>query len=96
MDRPLMMAKGALARLRQSAVAAWQRQDYPQYFKIMEQAAGQDPANSAPPAMSRTAPAAGDLDGSSQALHPKVVLARPKLEMFKRLDIFLAYWKGRW
>lgn len=47
MDRPHMMAEGALARLRQSAVAAWQRQDYPQYFKIMEQAAGQDPANSA-------------------------------------------------
>jgi len=46
--------------------------------------------------MIRSAPAAGDLDGSSQALHPKVVLARPKLEMFKRLDIFLAYWKGKW
>jgi tetratricopeptide (TPR) repeat protein len=42
-----MISDGALARLRQSALEAWRRQDYPQYFKIMEQASRQDPANSA-------------------------------------------------
>ena len=42
-----MISDGALARLRQGALEAWQRQDYPQYFKIMEQANRQDPANPA-------------------------------------------------
>jgi tetratricopeptide (TPR) repeat protein len=46
MKRQRMISEGALARLRQGAVAAWQRQDYPEYFKIMEQASRQDPANS--------------------------------------------------
>ncbi|HEY3863348.1 MAG TPA: sulfotransferase [Verrucomicrobiae bacterium] len=41
-----MISEGALARLRQNAQAAWRRQDYAEYFKIMEQAARQDPANS--------------------------------------------------
>jgi len=42
-----MISQGALARLRQAALEAWRRQDYPEYFKIMEQASRQDPANSA-------------------------------------------------
>jgi tetratricopeptide (TPR) repeat protein len=41
-----MISDGALARMRQAAAGAWGRQDYPEYFKIMEQASGQDPANS--------------------------------------------------
>jgi tetratricopeptide (TPR) repeat protein len=40
-----MISEGALARVRQAALEAWRRQDYPGYFKIMEQAARQDPAN---------------------------------------------------
>ena len=47
MKRLRMISDGALARLRQGALEAWQRQDYPQYFKVMEQASRQDPANSA-------------------------------------------------
>ena len=47
MKRFRMISDGALLRLRQGAVEAWQRQDYPQYFKIMEQASRQDPANPA-------------------------------------------------
>jgi Tfp pilus assembly protein PilF len=46
MKRMRMISEGALARLRQGAVEAWRRQDYPEYFKIMEQASRQDPANS--------------------------------------------------
>ncbi len=45
MKRMRMISEGALARLRQGATEAWRRQDYPQYFKIMEQASRQDPAN---------------------------------------------------
>ncbi|HTA30008.1 MAG TPA: sulfotransferase, partial [Candidatus Cybelea sp.] len=45
MKRMRMISEGALARLRQGATEAWRRQDYPQYFKIMEQANRQDPAN---------------------------------------------------
>ena len=41
-----MISEGALARMRQSALQAWNRQDYEQYFKIMDQALRQDPANS--------------------------------------------------
>jgi len=47
MKRLRMISDGALARLRQGALEAWRRQDYPAYFKIMEQASRQDPANSA-------------------------------------------------
>jgi Tfp pilus assembly protein PilF len=47
MKRMRMISDGALERLRQSSLEAWRRQDYPQYFKIMEQASRQDPANSA-------------------------------------------------
>jgi tetratricopeptide (TPR) repeat protein len=47
MKRLRMISDGALARLRQGALDAWRRQDYPDYFKIMEQASRQDPANSA-------------------------------------------------
>jgi tetratricopeptide (TPR) repeat protein len=47
MNRPRTNSEGALARLRQGAQEAWRRQDYPQYFKIMEQAVRQDPANPA-------------------------------------------------
>src|SRR5580698_7985572 len=47
MKRMRMISEGALARLRQGALEAWRRQDYPEYFKIMEQAGRQDPANSA-------------------------------------------------
>jgi len=42
-----MVSEGALARLSQRAQEAWQRQDFPEYFKIMEQASRQDPANPA-------------------------------------------------
>ncbi len=42
-----MISEGALARMRQGAMEAWRRQDYPEYFKIMEQASRQDPANTA-------------------------------------------------
>jgi Tfp pilus assembly protein PilF len=41
-----MISERALARIHQGAMEAWQRQDYPAYFKIMEQACRQDPANS--------------------------------------------------
>lgn len=47
MKRLQMISDGALARLRQGALQAWRRQDYPEYFKIMEQACRQDPANPA-------------------------------------------------
>jgi tetratricopeptide (TPR) repeat protein len=47
MKRMRMISEGALSRLRQGALEAWRRQDYPDYFKIMEQASRQDPANSA-------------------------------------------------
>src|ERR1700722_538951 len=47
MKRMRMISDGALERLRQGALEAWRRQDFPQYFKIMEQARRQDPANSA-------------------------------------------------
>jgi Tfp pilus assembly protein PilF len=47
MKRMRMISDGVLARLRQGALEAWRRQDYAQYFKIMEQASRQDPANSA-------------------------------------------------
>ena len=40
-----MISDGAMARLRLSAVDAWRRRDYPQYFRIMERANRQDPAN---------------------------------------------------
>jgi tetratricopeptide (TPR) repeat protein len=33
--------------MRQGALEAWRRQDYPEYFRIMEQASRQDPANPA-------------------------------------------------
>ena len=46
MKRLRTISDGALARVRQGAVEAWRRQDYPEYFKIMEQASRQDPANS--------------------------------------------------
>jgi tetratricopeptide (TPR) repeat protein len=46
MKRMRMISDGALARLRQGALEAWRRQDYPHYFEIMEQASRQDPANS--------------------------------------------------
>jgi tetratricopeptide (TPR) repeat protein len=46
MKRLRMISEGALARMRQGAMEAWRRQDYPAYFKIMEQACRQDPANS--------------------------------------------------
>jgi tetratricopeptide (TPR) repeat protein len=45
MKRLRMISDGALARMRQAALGAWQRQDFSEYFKIMEQAARQDPAN---------------------------------------------------
>jgi tetratricopeptide (TPR) repeat protein len=45
MKRLKMISDGALGRMRQGALEAWRRQDYPQYFKIMEQASRQDPAN---------------------------------------------------
>jgi tetratricopeptide (TPR) repeat protein len=45
MKRLRMISDGALGRMRQGAMEAWRRQDYPQYFKIMEQASRQDPAN---------------------------------------------------
>src|SRR5580658_1810410 len=45
MKRLRMISDGALERLRQSAREAWRRQDYPEYFRIMEQASRQDPAN---------------------------------------------------
>jgi tetratricopeptide (TPR) repeat protein len=41
-----MISEAALARMRQSAAGAWQRQDYPAYYKIMLEAIRQDPANS--------------------------------------------------
>jgi tetratricopeptide (TPR) repeat protein len=47
MKRQRMISEGALARLRQGALEAWRRQDFPEYFKIMEQASRQDPANPA-------------------------------------------------
>jgi tetratricopeptide (TPR) repeat protein len=47
MKRLRMISDGALARMRQGALEAWRRQDYPEYFRIMEQACRQDPANSA-------------------------------------------------
>ena len=47
MKRMRMISDGALSRLRQGALEAWRRRDYAQYFKIMEQASRQDPANSA-------------------------------------------------
>ncbi len=46
MKRLRMISDGALARIRQGALEAWRRQDYPEYFRIMEQASRQDPANS--------------------------------------------------
>jgi tetratricopeptide (TPR) repeat protein len=45
MKRQRMISEGALKRLNQSALEAWNRQDYPVYFRIMEQAGRQDPAN---------------------------------------------------
>jgi Tfp pilus assembly protein PilF len=42
-----MISEGAFTRLMQRAQQAWQKQDYPEYFKTMEQAARQDPANPA-------------------------------------------------
>lgn len=45
MKRARLISEGALARLRQSAAEMWRRQDYPAYFKVMEQASRQDPAN---------------------------------------------------
>ena len=47
MKRQRMISDGALARLRQGALEAWRRQDFPEYFKIMEQASSKDPANPA-------------------------------------------------
>jgi len=41
-----MISDGALERLRQGALEAWRRQDFAQYFKLMEQASRQAPANS--------------------------------------------------
>jgi Tfp pilus assembly protein PilF len=46
MKRLRMISDGALERMRRSALEAWQRQDYSQYFKTMEHASRQDPANS--------------------------------------------------
>jgi tetratricopeptide (TPR) repeat protein len=40
-----MISDGALARLRQGAAQAWQQQDYPEYFRIMEHASHKNPAN---------------------------------------------------
>jgi tetratricopeptide (TPR) repeat protein len=45
MKRARMISEGALGRLRQSALESWRRQDYEAYFKTMEQASRQDPAN---------------------------------------------------
>jgi tetratricopeptide (TPR) repeat protein len=45
MKRLRMISDGALARMQQGAREAWQRQDFPEYFRIMEQASRQDPAN---------------------------------------------------
>jgi tetratricopeptide (TPR) repeat protein len=47
MKRLRMISDGALARLRQGALLAWRRQDFPEYFNLMEQATRQDPANPA-------------------------------------------------
>ena len=47
MKRLRLISEGALARLRQGALEAWQRQDYAHYFEIMEQASRRDPANAA-------------------------------------------------
>ena len=47
MKRLRMISDGAMMRLRQGALDAWQRQDYPEYFKLMEQANRRDPANPA-------------------------------------------------
>lgn len=46
MKRQRMISEGALTRLRQSALDAWRRQDFSEYFRIMEQASRQDPGNS--------------------------------------------------
>jgi tetratricopeptide (TPR) repeat protein len=47
MKRLRMISDAALARLRQNAAEAWRRQNYSEYFRIMENASRQDPANSA-------------------------------------------------
>jgi tetratricopeptide (TPR) repeat protein len=45
MKRQSMISEKAMARIRQSALEAWTRRDYEMYFKVMEQASRQDPAN---------------------------------------------------
>jgi tetratricopeptide (TPR) repeat protein len=45
MKRQQLFAPRALSRLIQNADACWQRQDYQQYFALMERASRMDPAN---------------------------------------------------
>jgi len=45
MKRPLLVSKGSLNRMLHTAVESWGRQDYQQYFELMERASRLDPAN---------------------------------------------------
>src|SRR5712691_7749114 len=45
MKRQRMIAPGVLSRMLHNAGACWNRQEYDQYFEIMERASRLDPAN---------------------------------------------------
>src|SRR5207245_2175250 len=45
MKRQRMIARGVLSRMLQNAGSCWNRQDYDQYFEIMERASRLDPTN---------------------------------------------------
>lgn len=45
MRRAQLVSKGSLARMVQTAIGAWERQDFPEYFEVMERACRLDPAN---------------------------------------------------